>query len=171
MHLENGVPNQTKENTMKIATDKLQQQLAKRQQAKAKIKAKKRISKQIHRIDAAKYEVEKAQIDLLNAKIALNGIPDIDKIAKLRAQAKIKAIESKLFDSRADLYTQQDKLKALKVKANTQLETVAQPDAVVEQPETVVAQPKTIVEQPETVVEQPETVVAQPKSLFEFSKK
>ncbi|KHD04918.1 hypothetical protein PN36_20675 [Candidatus Thiomargarita nelsonii] len=101
---------------MKTAIDKLQQQLAKRQQAKTKLELRARISEQQYKVDVAKYELEKTQADLLNAKIALYEVPETNKIERLRAKAKIKAVESRLFENRAELYTEQDELKALKTK-------------------------------------------------------
>ncbi|TGO02159.1 hypothetical protein PN36_29455 [Candidatus Thiomargarita nelsonii] len=60
----------------------LQQQLAKRQQALAKIER------------YASLSNKKAQIDLLNAKIHLNEVPSEDKIGQLYAQAKVKEAEA-----------------------------------------------------------------------------
>jgi len=92
----------------------LQQQLAKRQQALAKIEERVSLSNKKTQVEVAKGELEKARIDLLNAKIHLNEVPSEDKVGQLYAQAKVKEAEANVLKGRAQLYSQQDELKALK---------------------------------------------------------
>jgi len=104
-------------NTTQVASKKqaqLQQQLAKRQQALAKIERDASLSNKKAQIDVAKAELEKARIDLLNAKIQLNEVPSEDKVGQLYARAEVKEAEAKVLKGRAQLYSQQDELKALK---------------------------------------------------------
>ncbi|OAD22866.1 hypothetical protein THIOM_001312, partial [Candidatus Thiomargarita nelsonii] len=104
-------------NTTQVASKKqaqLQQQLAKRQQALAKIEQRARLANKKTQIEVAKGELEKARIDLLNAKIHLNEVPSEDKVGQLYARAKVKEAEAKVLSFRAQLYSQQDELKALK---------------------------------------------------------
>jgi len=92
-------------NTTQVASKKqaqLQQQLAKRQQALAKIER------------SASLSNKKARIDLLNAKIQINEVPSEDKVRQLYARAKVKEAEANVLKCRAQLYSQQDELKALK---------------------------------------------------------
>jgi len=92
----------------------LQQQLAKRQQALAKIERSASLSNKKAQIDVAFASLEKARIDLLNAKIQLNEVPSEDKVRQLYARAKVKEAEANVLKCRAQLYSQQDELKALK---------------------------------------------------------
>jgi hypothetical protein len=106
--------NPIKRKIIMTTAERLQQRLAKRQQATVKTKQRALQNAKKTEIEYARLDIQTAQSDILELKIKLDDIPKANKIERLTCQAEIKEFELRLLRAKIQFYTLQDELKAIK---------------------------------------------------------